>query len=120
MKTKPFQIHPKFQTELTSFTGSFIFGYGRRICPGRYVADNALFITIAQSLAVFNITKPVSEKGDIMEPEIDFDPGMVSRPKPYRVSIKPRSKVHEELIKKGEEIYPWEDSDAKELERVKW
>jgi len=55
-----------------------------------------------------------------MEPEIDFDPGMVSRPKPYRVSIKPRSKVHEELIKKGEEIYPWEESDAKELERVKW
>jgi len=29
---------------------NFIFGYGRRICPGRFVADNALFITIAQSL----------------------------------------------------------------------
>ncbi|KAF3034422.1 hypothetical protein E8E12_006375 [Didymella heteroderae] len=25
----------------------FIFGYGRRIYPGRYVADHALYITIA-------------------------------------------------------------------------
>jgi len=32
------------------------FGHGRRVCPGRYVADNALFITIAQVLSVFNIS----------------------------------------------------------------
>jgi hypothetical protein len=35
------------------------FGCGCGVCPGRYVADNALLATIAQSLAVFNIEKPI-------------------------------------------------------------
>ncbi|OBT75741.1 hypothetical protein VF21_05955 [Pseudogymnoascus sp. 05NY08] len=95
------------------------FGFGRRVCPGRYVADNALFITIAQTLAVFSIGKLV-ENGKVVEPEVKFEPGMVSHPAPYRISIKPRSKVHEELIKAAEQEYPWEESDAKELENVKW
>lgn len=98
---------------------NFIFGYGRRICPGRYVADNALFITIAQTLAVFNIEKFV-ENGKVVEPEVKFESGVISHPLPYRVWIKSRSKVHEELIKVSEEKYPWEESDAKELASVKW
>jgi cytochrome P450 len=64
---------------------TWTFGYGRRVCPGRYVADNALFATIAQSLAVFNIEKPV-ENGKTVEPRIEFEPGVVSQPLPYRVS----------------------------------
>lgn len=98
---------------------NFVFGFGRRICPARYVADNALFITIAQTLAVFDVEKLV-ENGKVVEPEIRFEPGMVSHPVPYRISITPRSKVHEALIKAAEQVYPFEESDAKELESVKW
>ncbi|KAH4117801.1 hypothetical protein HBI62_070710 [Parastagonospora nodorum] len=97
----------------------FIFGYGRRICPGRYVADNALFITIAQSLAVFDITKP-TENGKIVEPNVEFKPGTFSHPLPYRCSIKPKSKEHEDLIRAAELEHPWEESDATGLESVKW
>ncbi|KAF2702973.1 cytochrome P450, partial [Pleomassaria siparia CBS 279.74] len=99
---------------------NFIFGYGRRICPGRYVADNALFITIAQTLSVFNVSKPVDEIGNVVEPKLEFEPGMVSHPVPYKAQIKPRSEKHEALIKSSEEIYPWEESDARELETVRW
>jgi cytochrome P450 len=98
---------------------NFIFGYGRRICPGRYVADNALFITIAQSLAVFEVKNQV-ENGKVIETEIEFEPGMISHPIPYRTSIKPRSKMHEALIRKSEVEFPWEESDAKGLEGMKW
>ena len=98
---------------------NFIFGYGRRICPGRYVADNALFITIAQSLAVFTIEKPFVD-GKVVKPEVRFEPGIISHPIPYRASIRPRSKAHEELIKAAERIYPWEESDARELENINW
>jgi hypothetical protein len=98
---------------------NYIFGYGRRICPGRYVADNALFITIAQSLAVFKMEKPV-ENGKVVEPEVKFEPGTTSHPLPYRTSIKPRSEKHRELIKKAEKEYPWGESDAKALEEIKW
>ncbi|KAF1842847.1 cytochrome P450 [Cucurbitaria berberidis CBS 394.84] len=99
---------------------TWTFGYGRRVCPGRYVADNALFITIAQVLAVFNIEKPVDANGKPVEPALEFEPGVVSHPVPYRAIIKPRSEVHEKLIKQSELQYPWEPSDAKALATVKW
>ncbi|KAF2032730.1 cytochrome P450 [Setomelanomma holmii] len=95
----------------------YTFGYGRRICPGRYVADNALFITIAQVLAVFNISKPV-ENGVTIEPKVEFESGVISHPVPYKCSIEPRSERHRELIMKSEEVYPWRQSDAHELERL--
>lgn len=97
---------------------SWIFGYGRRVCPGRYVADNALFITIAQSLKVFTIEKVV-ENGKVVEPELKFEAGVVSHPVPYRTNIRPRSEKEERLIKEAEKEYPWQESDAAALERAK-
>ncbi|CAN9281390.1 unnamed protein product [Alternaria alternata] len=97
---------------------TWTFGYGRRVCPGRYVADNALFTTIAQSLAVFNVEKPVLN-GEIVEPKVEFEAGVVSHPKPYRVSITPRSEKCRELIRRAEEVYPWGESDAEALKGMR-
>jgi cytochrome P450 len=36
---------------------STIFGFGKRICPGRHLADAMMFIVIASFLSVFNIKK---------------------------------------------------------------
>jgi len=36
---------------------SSTFGYGRRICPGRYFAETTLFIVAASLFSVFNIEK---------------------------------------------------------------
>lgn len=94
------------------------FGFGRRVCPGRYVADNALFITIAQSLAVFDISK-VTENGKIVEPELKFEAGIVSHPVPYGASIKPRSAAHQALIENAEQEYPWEEPDVEALNMTK-
>jgi Cytochrome P450 len=33
------------------------FGFGKRICPGRYMVDAMLFISVASLLSVFDITK---------------------------------------------------------------
>jgi cytochrome P450 len=96
-----------------------IFGYGRRICPGRYVADNALFITVAQSLAVFDITKVVRD-GRMVEPEVKFEPGAISHPVPFECSIKPKSKTHEAFIHAAQKEYPLEESNANELENIDW
>jgi hypothetical protein len=98
---------------------TWVFGYGRRACPGRYVADNALFITIAQTLTVFNVTKPV-ENGVVIEPELKFERGAISHPVPYRASIEPRSEKHAEVIKQAELEYPWEKSDDEALKTMNW
>jgi hypothetical protein len=98
---------------------TWIFGYSRRACPGRYVADNALFITIAQTLSVFNVTKPV-ENGVVIEPELKFERGAISHLVTYRASIEPRSEKHAEVIKQAELEYPWEKSDVEALKTVNW
>lgn len=99
--------------------GKFVFGFGRRICPGRILAENSLFLTIAQSLAVFNISKPVVD-GKPVEPAIKFTPGVISHPEPFNTSIKPRSLHREKLIRTIEQTYPWEESDSKILESIKF
>ncbi|RDX53515.1 cytochrome P450 [Lentinus brumalis] len=42
---------------------SVIFGYGRRICPGRHFADASLFIYIASILHTLDISPPLNETG---------------------------------------------------------
>jgi hypothetical protein len=73
-------------------------------------------LTIAQTLAVFDISKPTL-KGEPQEIAIDFLPGVISHPAPFNVSIQPRSAIHRELIRSLEQIYPWEKSDAGFLAR---
>lgn len=42
---------------------SFAFGFGRRICAGRYFAFGSLFITVACALHVFDIGPPLDADG---------------------------------------------------------
>ncbi|KAG2077746.1 cytochrome P450 [Suillus decipiens] len=66
------------------------FGFGRRICPGLHLADASVWMSVAMSLAVFDISKVV-ENGVEITPEIDPSSGTISHPKPFKCSIKPRS-----------------------------
>ena len=51
------------------------FGYGRRICPGRYFAHDSLFLAMANILAAFTIESPLDELGSIIKPRADFASG---------------------------------------------
>ncbi|KAF5680510.1 oxidoreductase [Fusarium circinatum] len=93
---------------------TYTFGFGRRVCPGRVLADNALFLNIAQSLAVLHIGK--NENG--AQPELLFTPGMISHPEPFKAAITPRSPHHEELIRSLEQQFPWEQSDSHIIEKM--
>ncbi|KAH9990431.1 cytochrome P450 [Russula vinacea] len=41
------------------------FGFGKRVCPGRHLADATLFIAIASLLSVFNIKSNLTDDGPI-------------------------------------------------------
>ena len=97
----------------------FVFGFGRRICPGKHLADNNLYLNIAQSLAVFDIKKSV-ENGCEAEPTLKFEPGLISHPAPFKNFIKPRSPHHENMIRSTSNIYPWEESDGHTLESIEY
>lgn len=94
------------------------FGYGRRICPGRFFADSSLYLNIAQSLAAFNIMKAVGKDGKEIEVNVKPRPGILTYPTKFEFQIKPRSEKHVELIRQLERQHPWEASDAELLESV--
>ncbi|KAL2871204.1 cytochrome P450 [Aspergillus lucknowensis] len=89
------------------------FGFGRRICPGRLLADSTIFLSIAQSLAVFDVRKDGENSA-----RAEFLPGVISHPVPFKLKITPRSKAHEELIRAVEIEHPWEESHAGDIEGI--
>lgn len=93
------------------------FGFGRRICPARHLADNTLYLSAAQSLAAFNIRKAV-EDGKEVDVQPKFQPGVISHPVPWKFHIEPRSAAHESLIRSVEQKHPWEASNATDLEDI--
>lgn len=94
----------------------FVFGFGRRICPGRALADSSVWLTVAMSLAALVIEKGVDEKGNVIEPEVKFTPGVISHPIPFKTSIRSRSQRYAELVKEVEETYPWVEGMSEKLE----
>ncbi|KAF9012110.1 cytochrome P450 [Hymenopellis radicata] len=66
-----------------------VFGFGRRVCPGRLLADASLFITLAMCLSAFDI-EPVVENGHPVLPEYKPEGGPVNRLEPFKCQILPR------------------------------
>ncbi|KAI0547807.1 cytochrome protein [Xylaria curta] len=96
----------------------YVFGYGRRVCPGRHFAEFTVWITIAQTLAVFNIGKGRDMDGREIENKALFTSGITTHPLDFKATIKPRSHRHEALIREVETLHPWEKSDAEEVESI--
>ncbi|KAH7928454.1 cytochrome P450 [Leucogyrophana mollusca] len=75
---------------LNDDTCNFAFGFGRRVCVGRHVADASLWSAMALMLAAFKVTKAKDEEGK----DIDFEPewfgGLATHPLPFPCSITPR------------------------------
>ncbi|KAJ5171869.1 hypothetical protein N7492_004462 [Penicillium capsulatum] len=93
-----------------------VFGFGRRICPGRFFVDNTVFLDMAQALAVFDISNATRDGVPVVTPE--FTPGVVSHPQPFQCDIKVRSSKHESLILSVEKEHSWEPSDAEALQSI--
>ncbi|GKT59242.1 cytochrome P450 [Colletotrichum tofieldiae] len=51
------------------------FGFGRRVCIGRFLADNSVWIAVATMLATLNISKKVGADGQVIEPKVTFTNG---------------------------------------------
>lgn len=56
----------------------WVFGFGRRICPGMHIAEASIFIQVAITLAVFDILRDVDENGDPIVPVPDYTTAIVT------------------------------------------
>lgn len=89
----------------TSKRDHFNFGAGRRVCQGMHIADRSLFLSISRLLWAFNIEKGVDSRGvEIVPDPDDLTGGILMQPSPFPAKITPRSKTHEEAIRRA-----WDD-----------
>jgi hypothetical protein len=100
----------------------YAFGFGRRVCPGRWMAHSFVWIVVASVLSTFRIEKAVRD-GRVIEPTGAFTPGILAcvvclsylmtsteqgffflfasyrSPEKFECSVKPRSKEAEALVR---------------------
>ncbi|KAF8510113.1 cytochrome P450 [Hysterangium stoloniferum] len=74
------------------------FGFGRRICPGRHLAENTIFIIIVSLLKAFRITPKKDMNGNPIPIKEAFTSGLLSHPQDFECQITPRSEIIERLI----------------------
>jgi cytochrome P450 len=65
------KINPDVKDPLAAF------GFGRRICPGRYMAQASAWIAVASILASFDITKAIDVDGSVIEPSGEYTTTMI-------------------------------------------
>jgi len=88
----------RFLDTETRNPNQFVFGFGRRICPGRYMAENSIFIAISSILHVFQIDNAVNESGSKIPLEPRWISSTVPRLAPFPASFKFRFNGAEKLI----------------------
>jgi len=66
------------------------FGFGRRVCPGRYVADASIWAGIVSLLATYRIVHAKDERGRVVEVKEEFDTGLSVCPKSFRCRFEKR------------------------------
>ena len=80
---------------------NYVFGFGRRRCPGSFMIDASLWIAIASIIASFDITKAVDEHGRVVEPEVVYDNSVFTTLRPFRYDIRPRSAQAVKVIREA-------------------
>ncbi|KIJ68344.1 hypothetical protein HYDPIDRAFT_82083 [Hydnomerulius pinastri MD-312] len=89
----------------------YAFGFGRRQailaslglhsdrCPGRWLAFDSVWITIASILSVYTIERATGENGEEITPQVEYTSSLLSRPKPFKCRFVPRNVGAEQLIR---------------------
>ncbi|KAJ3908145.1 cytochrome P450 [Lentinula edodes] len=83
----------------TKDEGHHSYGFGKRICVGRHVANNSLFIHIAFLLWAFDITAQVDEYGKHVLPDSSqCTEGLTVRPTVFHCNITTRNMEVAEIV----------------------
>ncbi|KIK97017.1 hypothetical protein PAXRUDRAFT_137193 [Paxillus rubicundulus Ve08.2h10] len=78
-----------------------VFGMGRRVCPGRFVSDEFLFVAIASILAMFRITKAKDNENREIPVQRKFTTGISIHPISFPCTFVCRSEEREQLVRAG-------------------
>lgn len=77
--------------QLNDDTVDFPFGFGRRVCVGRYFADASLWISIVSLLATFRFMRPLDKEGKEVDPIFQWSTGLSFHPVSLPCRVVPRN-----------------------------
>ncbi|KAI0092990.1 cytochrome P450 [Irpex rosettiformis] len=98
---KPSRFLPQPDGAGEKFPISAVFGWGRRICPGRHLAAANLWLAIARILSVFDIKKPIDTNCHTIDQTIRFHTGITRHPEPFLCDIVPRDEKASVLVQES-------------------
>ncbi|KAF9777905.1 cytochrome P450 [Thelephora terrestris] len=75
-----------------------VWGFGRRVCPGKIFAESNLWLVIANTIAVMDVRKATDENGNSITPAAEFDTGAIRHAKPFNCSVTYRSERARQLV----------------------
>lgn len=105
MYTEPSRFMPeRFIQEdgtLSDDLGQQQFGFGRRVCVGKFLAEASIWIAMVSILTVFDVKKAVDEFGSEIDVTPQYTPGVIIHPKPFPFSISPRSQKAAAMVQPG-------------------
>ncbi|KAL4967232.1 cytochrome P450 [Aspergillus stella-maris] len=82
----------------------YIYGAGRRICPGIHLSERSMFVGAAKLLWAFRFEQARDEQGGLVpidtDPTTGYTEGFLVCPRPYRCLVVPRSAAHAETIRR--------------------
>ncbi|GJE93426.1 cytochrome P450 [Phanerochaete sordida] len=96
-------IPERFSEEGAPDSIDIAFGFGRRVCPGKLVAQAHIFVSITATLATLNIARAQNADGHVIELDLEDGSGPINFPKSYEISLGPRSEAAAELIRRSAE-----------------
>jgi cytochrome P450 len=95
-KPERFMEDVSLETKKKMDPRNYIFGFGRRRCPGADLVDSSIWLLLATMIATVDISKPQNPDGSTVEPHIDFNNMVFRTPRPFKFSVKLRSHLLEE------------------------
>ncbi|KAJ6448206.1 cytochrome P450 [Mycena sanguinolenta] len=97
----PMQFHPdryqNLDSEMEKVT-RVVFGFGRRSCPGKSLAESTLFAIAATILATCELVPEVDEDGNDIMPNVTYSSGIFRFPSRFECNVKPRTDIAQALL----------------------
>ncbi|EIW84359.1 cytochrome P450 [Coniophora puteana RWD-64-598 SS2] len=104
--------------ELNDDDVGFTFGWGRRICPGRYSASAAIWMAVASMLAAYTFERAKDDNGVEIDPIPEWNVGVTRNPKqpPLRVVPKFSQSKLEQMVQECWRF--WREKPSTRCKRV--
>ncbi|EGN94314.1 hypothetical protein SERLA73DRAFT_188122 [Serpula lacrymans var. lacrymans S7.3] len=77
---------------------TYVFGFGRRRCPGANLVESSAWLLMVSMLSTLKFGKAVDDRGNVVEPEVVFDNSVFRTPNVFQCDIRPRSEQALKLV----------------------